>query len=135
MDVLLDYHNIGYLKPKYIFILTLLLLYVDSDIDSCLRPYETDIMQFFYKPDDNFEEKKEEEEDDDFDCLVSLIKPFFDNQTSNLAFKNILSYHAIPLFTEIISDINYLNNVLNYFELFVLKKDDLHITKKKKIHL
>lgn len=133
MDVLLDYHNIGYLKPKYIFILTLLLLYVDSDIDSCLRPYETDIMQFFYKPDDNFEEKKEEEDDDDdFDCLVSLIKPFFDNQTSNLAFKNILSYHAIPLFTEILSDINYLNNVLNYFELFVLKKDDLHITKKKK---
>ncbi|KAL6925422.1 hypothetical protein ACO0SA_000017 [Hanseniaspora valbyensis] len=71
MDVLLDYHNIGYLKPKYIFILTLLLLYVDSDIDSCLRPYETDIMQFFYTPDDNFEEKEEEENDDDFDYNLS----------------------------------------------------------------
>ncbi|OBA28014.1 hypothetical protein HANVADRAFT_1099 [Hanseniaspora valbyensis NRRL Y-1626] len=111
MDVLLDYHNIGYLKPKYIFILTLLLLYVDSDINSCLRPYETDIMQFFYKPDDNFKEK-EDDDDDDFDCLVSLIKPFFDNQTSNLDFRNILTYHAIPLFTEILSDINYLNNMI-----------------------
>lgn len=122
LDIFVDDDHFSYLKPRYLFILTLILLYVDTEIDTELKPSENEIMQFFY---DEFDEVDNEYRTlDELSCFLALLKPYIESSGHK-----IIQEYAIPLFIDLLADINLLESCIKFFEAYILKKEALYIGK------
>ncbi|XBW35952.1 hypothetical protein QEN19_001525 [Hanseniaspora menglaensis] len=118
LELLIDYNSADYLKPKYTFVLVLILIYVDPNINQNLKPTEVDILQFLNETEEFLKFNSNELSD-----FVSLLESYLYEQSNSKILNSIKNY-AISLFFEVLSNINYLDLCLKYFDLFILKKDD-----------
>lgn len=122
LDIFVDEDNYSYLKPKYLFILTLILLYVDTEIENELKPTESEIVCFMYDQCDELD--NELSHDDELSSFLALLKPYADTPDYN-----VIQSYAIPLLCDLLADISLLESCLKFFEAHILKKEALYIGK------